>query len=72
MKETRNEDFPFFLILTPCFLEYVENNQQNALNSIFLYFYFYDVSYTFRQKKKGFSSIRHTAYVLVTQSHISV
>jgi hypothetical protein len=29
-----------FFILIPCILEYVENNQQNALNYILLYFSF--------------------------------
>jgi hypothetical protein len=38
-----------FFILIPCILEYVESNQQNALNSILLYFSFYDGSYMFRQ-----------------------
>jgi hypothetical protein len=37
------------LILILCILEYVENNQQNAMNSIFLYFCFYDGSYMFWQ-----------------------
>jgi hypothetical protein len=38
-----------FLIVIPCIHEYVENNQQNALNSILLYFAFYDGSYMFRR-----------------------
>jgi hypothetical protein len=36
------------LNLIPCILEYVENNQQNALNSILICFSFYDGSYMFR------------------------
>jgi hypothetical protein len=40
-----------FVILIPCILEYVENNQQNALNSILL---FYDGSYMFRQNNAIF------------------
>jgi hypothetical protein len=35
--------------LIPRILEYVEIYQQNALNSILLYFSFYDGSYMFRQ-----------------------
>jgi hypothetical protein len=38
-----------FWILIPCILEYVENIQQNALNSILLYFSFYNGPYMFRQ-----------------------
>jgi hypothetical protein len=37
------------LTLVPCILEYVENNQQNSLNTILICFSSYDGSYMFRQ-----------------------
>jgi hypothetical protein len=48
-------------------LEYVENNQQNALNSILIYFSFYNGSYMFRQNN---AILREQLYFFLSHFNI--